>query len=162
MPRLVHHPHAAFGVIRADPDPVRPGTVRTFEQVIPLVPDRDQVAVAVNDKDTVLPCTAVRFPQRVDPDRPHETGEPRRNRVGQTGLAPLDHEDAVWRLGEHAGVPPPREPVVRKRLQPAVHNLIRTRSPGPQILKQRGRGTETSRDNGYEDKNGFAHDRIAS
>ena len=38
MHRLMNDPHPALGIVGADANPVRPGPIRPFEQVVPLVP----------------------------------------------------------------------------------------------------------------------------
>ena len=99
MPRLVDHPHPLFRVIRTDPNAVRTGALRPFEQVVPLVPHLDQVAIPIDDVNAVLPRAPIRIGERIDPDGAHKPGEPRRHRIGQPGLATLHDENAVGRLG---------------------------------------------------------------
>ena len=55
VPGLVDYPHPAFRIVRADPYPVGTGAVRIGAQVVPLIPHFDQVAVAVDHHQAVLP-----------------------------------------------------------------------------------------------------------
>ena len=74
--------------------PVSPIEKPLMKPELPEFEVGDQVAVAVNDKDAVLPGPALAA-ERVDPDRAHEACEAFGNGVGQLGLATLQHDDAV-------------------------------------------------------------------
>ena len=54
MRRLVDHPHATLTIVRTDADAMDADLpVRSCEQVVPLVPGLDHLAVAIDDEDDV-------------------------------------------------------------------------------------------------------------
>ena len=154
---LVDHPHAPFRVVGADADAVRPRSVGVGAQVVPLVPDLDQVAVAVDHQQAVLPHAQPGVAERVDADGADVAGELRGHRIRQARLPPLRDEDAVGRLGEHARVAAEGEARRGERLVPACDHLVRTGADGTGLLR-RGRPGERTRQQQRDRRGAVPHD----
>src|SRR5262249_32563331 len=93
---------------------------------IPLRPSLSDAAVGVERVETVLPDASGGGGEHVDPDRAGETGEARRNRIGQLVLAALREEDPIRQFGEHARTAAEGETGFRVRLVPAAHDVVGT------------------------------------
>ena len=130
MERLVDEPHATFGVVRADAQPMGTWSGRALAQPIPLRPSLFDMAVTVERVEAVAPDAAVGGAEHVDPDRARIPCELGRNRVGQPGLPTLRDEDAVRRFREHARVTSERETGLGKRLVPAPNDVVGARADG--------------------------------
>ena len=151
------------GVVGADADAVRPRPVRPLEQVVPLVPDLDDVAVAVDDVDAVLKRPALGLAQGVDADGAGVAVEPVRHRVGKPRLAPLQDEDAVGRLHEDAGVAAEGEALARERLEPALDRLVGDGLARPQqVLGRGGAREDAAHCDDQQNSNDVAHDHALS
>ena len=119
MEGLVDDPHTAFRIVGTDAQSVGTGSIRSFAQVVPLVPHLDDLTVTIDGIETVTPDAATGVAEHVDPDGTGISREFWRNRVRQDGFPTLGDEDAVRRFCEHARVAAKRVTCFRKRLMPA-------------------------------------------
>ena len=130
MERLVDQPHAVFGVVWADAQPMGSRSGRALAQGIPLRPALFDVAVTIERVEAVEPDTAFSGVEHVDPDRARVAGKLGRNRRGQSGLPTLRDEDAVRRFSEHARVAAERETGLGERLVPGPDDVVGARADG--------------------------------
>ena len=161
--RLVDHPDAPLGIVRADPHPVRARAVGVSAEVVPLVPHLQNTTLAIEGVQAVSPRPALRLKEDVDVDRPSETEIPFRHGRGEESLASHRHENPVCRLSEHTRISSERVPDRRERLMPAPDDIVRTRSNRPSDLcshlsrdgparnqKNRGRHQRNSGDSAHD------------
>ena len=160
---VVDDPHALLRIVGADVDGMRPA-----QHLVPLRPVLDNVAVRVDDDDAVLPAEVLagladvrivahspvalerarRARRRgVAPRQPSDREFDVRPELRQLDLfrsleirelAPLQDEDAVRALGEHALPGSPRPLLVagqgRQRFRPVGHGLVRPEDVLPAFL----------------------------
>ena len=139
--RVVHDPHVPIGIVRADPNLVR--SAAAFEQLVPLRPRLDQLAVAVDDDDAVahlglgLGRTLVhRSPDAV---------EAARQCLGKLQLAARGDEDAVRRLGEDARLRSPDVALARPRRRPVLDDGVGSGFVFTALFLEPARGTRAGR-----------------
>ena len=144
MRSLVNDPYAALRVVRADADPVRPSPVRALEEVIPLVPDLDEISVAIEDVDTVLPSAAA-AQAHVPVNRAHPAVELCGHRIGEASLTSLKRYDAVRGLDVDARVATEGEALGGERLRPALDDVVGYGAGRSDILRRDGSGQEADR-----------------
>ena len=122
VPRVVHDPDVALGIVRADPDLVR--SAAAFEQLVPLRPRFDHLAAAVDDDDAVAHLGLGLGGALVH--RSPDAVEPAGQRLGQLQLTARGDEDPVRRFGEDSRLRSPDVARLRPRDRPVLDHRVGT------------------------------------
>src|SRR6185503_9390789 len=85
--RLVDDPDLLLRIVEIFADAMRPWTSGAFEQLVPLIPDLDGLAVRIERIETVLPDSPLDRTQHVDANRSGISEEAGRHGIGQTVFA---------------------------------------------------------------------------
>ena len=122
VPRIVHHPDVALGIVRADPDLVRPAAA--LEQLVPLRPRFDHLAAAVDDDDAVAHLGLGLGGALIH--RSPDAVEPAGQRLGQFQLTARGDENPVRRIGEDSRLRAPDVTRLGPRNRPVLHHRVGT------------------------------------
>ena len=122
MVNVVNHPDVVLGIIRTDQHRMRAAPI--LEEMVPLRPRFDELALGIDDGDAILEHGHDTCGRR--PQRPGEAIEIARELIGESQLATIGDKDFVGRLGKNPAGGSPDESLVGQWLWPAGGHVIRT------------------------------------
>src|SRR6266566_7595715 len=145
MMNVVHHPDVVFGVVRADQDRMRSTAI--LEEVIPLRPGFDELAIGVDNGDAILEDG--RYTCGCQPERARETIEITRQFIRELYFATISDEDFIGRLGENSAGGSPNVSFVGQGLRPALNCIVGAGAVVSAFLLGKGGGGEQTEADSY-------------
>src|SRR2546427_1378335 len=154
MMNVVHYPDVVFGIVRADQDRMRPAAI--LEEMIPLRPGFDELAIGVDNGDAVLEDW--RYTCGRQPERARETIEITRQFIRELYFATISDEDFIGRLSENSSRRSPNVSFVGQGLGPTLNCIVGSGAVvSAFLLGKGGGGAQTQADSCNEREEGESH-----